>query len=177
MQEHVTLLPPQQPSPGGAGVSSVLPPDLLEQVRGRVRMLTALLLAAFAFDPVLFVVAWTFSRLVGTEPSPELYKAVPFILADTSMVAASALVWWLARREWVSPTRLLTVGLVYQAVICLQIGVTMPLLSYLHRGVIPPLTWIPTVIVLFPLVMPGPPRRMLVGAIAAGATGPLGLML
>jgi serine/threonine-protein kinase len=177
MQEHVTLLPPQQPSPGGAGVSSVLPPDLLEQVRGRVRLLTALLLAAFAFDPSLFAITWTVSRLTGTALPPELYHAVPFILADLTMVAASALVWWLARREWVSPTRLLTFGLIYQVVVCLQIGVTMPLLSYQHRGVIPPLTWIPTVIVLFPLIMPGPPRRMLVGAIAAGVTGPLGLML
>jgi serine/threonine-protein kinase len=177
MQEHVTLLPPHQPSPGGAGVSSVLPPDLLEQVRGRVRLLAALLLAAFAFDPTLFVIVWTASRLTGKEPSPELSNAVPFIQADSAIVAASALVWWLARREWVSPNRLLTVGLIYQVVICLQIGVTMPLLFYLHRAVLPPLTWIPTVIVLFPLIMPGPPRRMLVGAMAAGATGPLGLML
>jgi len=177
MLEHVTLLPPHQPSPGGAGVSSVLPPDLLEQVRGRVRLLAALLLAAFAFDPTLFAITWTVSRLTGTAPPPELDKAVPFIMADLTMVAASALVWWLARRDWVSPSRLLTVGLIYQVVICLEIGITMPLLSYRHDGFIPPLTWVPAVIVLFPLIMPGPPRRMLVAAIAAGATGPLGLML
>ncbi len=177
MQEHVTLLPPHQPSPDGGGLSSVLPPDLLEQVRGRVRLLTGLLLAAFAFDPVLFVIVWTASKFAGAETSAELHNAAPFIESDAAVVVASALVWWLARREWVSPSRLLTVGLVYQVVICLQIGVTMPLLSYLHRGAIPPLTWIPTVIVLFPLIMPGPPLRMLLGAIAAGATGPLGLML
>ena len=41
----------------------------------------------------------------------------------------------------------------------------------------PPLTWVPTVIILFPLIMPGPPRRMLAAAIAAGAMSPLALLL
>jgi hypothetical protein len=35
---------------------------------------------------------------------------------------------------------------------------------------LPNLTWVPAVVILFPLVMPGPPRRMLAAAIAAGAT-------
>ena len=90
MQEHVTLLPPHQPSPDGGGVSSVLPPDLLEQVRGRVRLLTGLLLAAFAFDPVLFVVVWTASKLAGAETSAELHNAAPFIESDAAVVVASA---------------------------------------------------------------------------------------
>lgn len=60
MQEHVTLLPPEQPSRRGTGVSSALPADLLAQVRGRVRLLALLLLFGFAFDPVIFSLTWTF---------------------------------------------------------------------------------------------------------------------
>ncbi len=177
MQEHVTLLQPEGPAPGGAGVSSALPPDLLEQVRGRVRLLAALLLAGFAFDPAIFLLTWTASRFTGTPLPPEILEEVPFVLADAAGATASAAVWWLARQSWISPSRLLTVGLVYQVVICLQIGITMPWQFYLNEGNILPLTWTPTVIVLFPLIMPGPPRRMLAAAIAAGATGPLGLLL
>ena len=177
MQEHVTLLRPEDPTPGGAGVSSGLPPDLLEQVRGRVRLLAMLLMAGSALDPAVFLLTWTASRLSGTPLLPEALKDVPFLLADATVAIASAAVWWLARRDWISPSRLLTVGLVYQVVICLEIGITMPWQFYVSEGYIPPLTWAPTVIVLFPLIMPGPPRRMLAAAIAAGATGPLGLVL
>jgi serine/threonine-protein kinase len=177
MQEHVTLLQPEGPTPGGPGGSSALPPDLLEQVRGRVRLLAALLLAAFAFDPAVFLLTWTASTLTGQPLPPQVLEDVPFILADSTAATASAAVWWLARRDWISPSRLLNVGLLYQIVICLEIGITMPWQFFRNEGNIPPLTWAPTVIVLFPLIMPGPPRRMLAAAIGAGATGPLGLML
>ena len=177
MQEHVTLLQPEPPSPGGTGISSALPADLLQQVRGRVRLLALLLLFGFALDPVVFLLAWTVARLAGTALPPQSYKDIPFLLADATVAVASAAVWWLARQEWVSPSRLLTVGLVYQIVICLELGITMPWQFQLNEGVVLPLTWAPTVIVFFPLIMPGPPRRMLAAAIAAGATGPLGLLL
>jgi serine/threonine-protein kinase len=39
------------------------------------------------------------------------------------------------------------------------------------------MTWVPGVLILFPLIIPGPPRRMLMGAIAAGATSPLAVAL
>jgi eukaryotic-like serine/threonine-protein kinase len=177
MQEHVTLLPPGQPSPRGTGVSSALPADLLEQVRGRVRLLALLLLFGFAFDPVIFLLTWTAAKLTGTLLPPQVLQNIPFILADATVAVASAAVWWLARQESVSPSRLLTVGLVYQVVICLEIGISMPWQFHLNEGVVLPLTWAPTVIVFFPLIMPGPPRRMLAAAIAAGAMGPLGLLL
>jgi serine/threonine-protein kinase len=48
---------------------------------------------------------------------------------------------------------------------------------YRDTGLIPMLTWVPAIIIMFPLIMPGPPRRMLVAAIASGATPPLALLL
>jgi len=50
MQEHVTLLGPEESPADVRGLSSSLPPDLMEQVRGRVRLLALLLLVAFSFD-------------------------------------------------------------------------------------------------------------------------------
>ena len=103
MHEHVTLLPPETRREEG-GLSSPLPPDLLEQVRGRVRLLTMLILIAFAFDPVLYFLAWSVATVAG----------VPLTAA---------------------------------------------------------------VVILFPLILPGPPRRMLAAAILAAAMPPLALLL
>lgn len=36
-----------------------------EQVRGRVRLLTMLLLVAFAFDPVLYFLPWFLATVAG----------------------------------------------------------------------------------------------------------------
>ena len=44
MQEHVILLGPEESLADVRGLSSSLPPDLMEQVRGRVRLLALLLL-------------------------------------------------------------------------------------------------------------------------------------
>jgi eukaryotic-like serine/threonine-protein kinase len=77
----------------------------------------------------------------------------------------------------VSPSRLLTLGLVFQIVICFQVAFTTVWQWYLHKGHVLPVTWVPLVIVLFPLILPGPPRRMLAAAIIAGAMSPLALFL
>ena len=61
MAEHITLLRPDISSPSSErGLSSALPPDLLEQVRGRVRLLALFLTIGFAIDPVLYfaISAW-----------------------------------------------------------------------------------------------------------------------
>jgi eukaryotic-like serine/threonine-protein kinase len=177
MQEHVTLLPPEPPSSKDAGISSSLPPDLLEQVRGRVKALAAFMFVGFAFDPTLFLTALAAAGLASRPLPDDVREYIPFLLADLLIVALSAGVWWLARQRSVSTSRLLTVVLAYEVVICLEIGITMPWQYYVQKGFIPPLTWAPTIIVLFPLIMPGPPRRMVPAAIIAGAMSPLGLMV
>jgi hypothetical protein len=48
MQEHVTLRGPVGSPQEWKSLSSTLPPDLMEQVRGLVRLLALLLLIAFS---------------------------------------------------------------------------------------------------------------------------------
>jgi serine/threonine protein kinase len=48
---------------------------------------------------------------------------------------------------------------------------------FLEHGLLPNLTWVPVIVVLFPLVLPGPPRRTLVAAILSGAMAPLALAI
>jgi serine/threonine-protein kinase len=181
MREHVTLLRPEaQPDSGPSdarGISSALPPDLLEQVRGRVQLLALLLLVAFVFDPTLSVVTWIGAALTRSALPPDFFVTRWFEGVDLAAAAASLGLWWLARRRSVSPSRLLDVGLAYEVIVCFEVALSTFWQHWLANGQLPNLTWVPAVIILFPLIMPGPPRRMLVAAIAAGAMSPLALLI
>ena len=173
MPEQITLLGPQQAVTDRSSLST-LPPDLLEQIRGRVRLLALLLAAGFAVDPLL---ALAVSILGALARVPVTLANLGFIGADAAVAVASLALWWIAGRDRVPATRLHTIGLVYQVVICFVISVSVYWQWYVEHGNLPPITWVPTVIVLFPLVMPGPPRRMLAAAVVAALTSPLGLYL
>jgi eukaryotic-like serine/threonine-protein kinase len=176
MQEHVTLVHPEA-APSSWGRTSWLPSDLLEQVRGRVRLLALVLLIGFAVDPVFYFIGWIVRRFITHDVPRDFSDNLGFILADLLVAVASGLMWWVARQGYVSPARLHTIGLTYQILICFQIAYTSQWLWFTKTGTIAPLTWVVTVIVIFPLIMPGPPRRMLVAAILAAATSPLALLL
>ncbi len=176
MQEHVTLLGPHVSTPDTAR-SSGLPPDLLEQVRGRVRLLALLLLVAFSLDPVLHFVAFAILRLGGQPLPPEFMEELGFSFADLGAAIASGAIWWIARRPSVSPARLHTLGLLYEIVICFVIAVTIYWQWYSQEGQVPPITFVPTILVLWPLIIPGTPRRMLAASVVAGAMAPLALWL
>jgi hypothetical protein len=78
MHEQVTLLGPQA-TPGETPRVSALPRDLLEQVRGRVRLLAGLLLIGFALDPAIFLIGGTIAALSGI---PVIFGNVGSILMD-----------------------------------------------------------------------------------------------
>ena len=175
MHEQLTVLRPAEDSREGHGISA-LPPEVLEQVRGRVRLLSGLLLLAFAFDLVVYAGNWL-AILIGY-PAPRGFLGTgAFQVVNVVAVAASAGLWWVARSGRVSATRLHTLGLTYEVIICFIIATITFWQYYVLNQMLPNLTWIPVVIVLFPLIMPGPPRRMLSAAVAAGATAPAALLL
>jgi eukaryotic-like serine/threonine-protein kinase len=174
---HVTRLQREAPIPDSKGFASVLPPDLLDQVRGRVQLLSALLFGAFAFDIVTYLIE---SAVVEAQRIPKprhLVDAGDFQWVNLAAVIASFCLWWAARKRVASPSRLLTVGLAYEVVICAVIGTLGSWQHYLQYRTIPNLTWIPAIVILFPLILPGPPRRMLAAAIASGAMAPLALLI
>ena len=92
MHEQVTLLGPQA-TPGETPRPSALPRDLLEQVRGRVRLLAALLLIGFVLDPAIFAIGWTIGTLSGV---PVRFGNAGFVLMDAAVALGSLGVWWLA---------------------------------------------------------------------------------
>jgi eukaryotic-like serine/threonine-protein kinase len=168
----------QPDAPPTAGTRAyTLPADLLEQVRGRVRLLAILLLVTFSFDPVLHVIAWTIVHLAGQPTPPEFYLHLGFTLADLAVALASAGLWWIARQGYTSPTGLYTFTLLYQILICFVLAFSNNWQWYLEAGAVPPLTWVPAIILLFPMIVPAPPRAMLAAALLAGAMSPLAMRL
>lgn len=174
---HVTLIRPDAHPSSSRGISSALPPDLLEKVRGRVRLLALLLLVAFAFDPVFFFSDWGLATLRHKPKGSEFFVGLPFQWVNLAAVAASAALWRVAGNRRVSASRLHSIGLAYSIVICFVIAMISFWQFYLDKGILPNLTWVPGIVILFPLIMPGPPRRMLAAAITAGAMAPLALFL
>ena len=177
MDKHVTLLRADRTSPDSERISTALPPDLLEQVRGRVRLLALFLVIGFAIDPIQYFISWGVAALAGVQLPNDFYQRLPFQWANLGGVAASAGLWGVARNRHVAPSRLLTIGLVYEVFICFLIAFGTIWEFYLVTHVIPLLTWVPVVVVIFPLVLPGPPRRVLAAATAAVAMVPLSLIL
>jgi hypothetical protein len=177
MHEHVTLLAPEGPSSGGRRTWSSLPPDLLDQVRARIRLLALLMMIGFGLDPLLFFGGWLAITLNEGSPPPEFFRDAFFYWGDVAVVAASAALWWLARTPRVSVNRLSVLGLLYEVAICFVLSIRTFWEYYRDTGILPNLTWVPAIIILFPLILPAPPRLMLAAAIAAGATSPIALLL
>lgn len=177
MHEHVTLLRPEIRRPDSGSISVALPRDLLEQVRSRVGLLALLMLAAFALDPVLQFSLWAYA-LITRRPLPaDFSAALPFQWVSLGAVAASAALWSATRNRAVSASRLHTLGLAYEIAICFVTAVLTFWQYYLAKGLLPNLTWVPVVVIMFPLIMPGPPRRMLAASVTAAGMSPLALVL
>ncbi|HEY7027146.1 MAG TPA: serine/threonine-protein kinase [Gemmatimonadales bacterium] len=178
MDDQITLIRPEAPSKDSRpGSLSSLPPDLLEQIRGRVRLLALFLAIGFAVDPVVYFAVKGSAALAGVELPPDFAKRLPFQWANLGAMASSVLVWAVSRHRQMLPSRLLTLGLVYEVVICFVMAFGTIWEYYVVKGFLPSMTWVPAVVILFPVILPGPPRRMLVAAFLAAAMVPLSLGL
>ncbi len=163
--------------PDGAKGAGSLPSDLLEEVRGRIRLLAGFFVFAFGFDLVLYVGAWIYVVITGHPLPRGSFQSGMFQWLNLGAVIASGGLWWAARGDRVSSSTLHTLGLAYQVAICFVIAIITDWQYYLNNGILPNLTWIPAVVIMFPLIMPGPPRRMLAAALTAAAMSPLALLV
>ena len=177
MKTPVTLLRPRVPTPAGGPATEWLPRDLQEQVRGRVRLLAILLFAAFGFDLVHAFGVWTWYTVTRTSIPEDALAHITFRWVNVACASASAAMWWLSRRQRVSLSGLHSMGLIFEIAICFAIAFTSIWSYYVEHGIVPNLTWVPLIVVLFPLVLPGPPRRTLAAAVASGLMAPLALTI
>ena len=167
------------PDPGASSSFPIaaLPADLLDQVRGRLRLLAGLFLFGFGFDLVLFLGIWVYHRLGGGGLPPDAGQGPVVQWVNVLAVAGSVGLWWAAREPRITPARLHAIGLAYEVLICFAISLVTYWQEYLATGRLPNMTWVPAVVIMFPLILPGPPRRTLVATALAALMAPLALLL
>jgi serine/threonine-protein kinase len=176
-RELITLVRPDAPARAGRRISSSFPSDLFEQARGRVRLLAGFFVCAFSFDLLIFLGPLAFAKLTDRALPDETTRISGLQWINLGAVVVSAALWWAAKSPRISASRIHTITLIYQVAICFIAATLTFWLSYLDTGLIPNLTWVPAIVIMFPLIMPGPPRRMTLAAIAAGAMSPLALLI
>jgi hypothetical protein len=172
MREDVTLIARESPASRMRSGGTTLPRDLLQQVRGRVRTLALLMMAAFAIDPFIYFAGLAAHSLNLADLPPDFHAKARYAWASLLVVVASAALRAAAGSPRVSPTRLLTIGLVYEPVLCFAIALLTDLQIFETEGILPNLTWVPAVVILFPLILPAPPRQAILTA-AGSATMPI----
>ncbi len=144
-----------------------LTPDLLERARARVKAFAWLLLIVntlgILFDSVYFFVsAGTFDAVwVGGTLAGATFSVALVVIATNRRL---------------SHATVLYAALVFEVLICLDIAILMPWLTWVDRGHLPIVTWVEPLIVLFPLIVPGPPRLTAVTLALAAATRPVALL-
>ena len=139
---------------------SGLTPDMLERVRGRVRAFAWFMLIVNVLG---IVVDGTYFLATGGE-----FDAVWVggTLAGAGLGVALVVV---ATRQSLSHVTVLYAALAFEVLICLDLAVLMPWFIWLDRGHLPVVTWVEVLIVIFPLIVPAPPRLMAVTLALAGA--------
>src|SRR5262245_54601207 len=106
MDDQITLIRPEPPSKDARpGSLSSLPPDLLEQIRGRVRVLALFLALGFAIDPAFYFAGYAAGAFAHIPLPPQFYKRLPFQLANVGGMLASVAVWAVTRHRRMLPSR------------------------------------------------------------------------
>jgi len=145
--------------------------EVAEKARGRVRRIAVLLTAVGCFGLLVGVVTgW----LLGTLARD---LAVQQVIGSGLCTALSFGLWQVARNERFGHVTVLNLALAFEVVLCF--GAAMGAANW-HAGALgmmPYMSWTTPLIILFPLIVPCPPTRMLVASLAAAATEPLTLVI
>jgi len=161
----------------GGVASSGFPTDLFEEARGRLRLLAGFFAFAFGFDLFAFVVSWLFAGGHPRAPALSALRGTGFQWINLAATLLSIGLAWAAGSPRISSARLHALGLGYEVVVSFLVAWLTFWQFWLDHGILPQLTWVPAIVIMFPLVLPGPPRRMLAAAIASAATSPAALLL
>lgn len=166
-----TVVPRADSASSGASAQR-LPTDLLRKSRGRLRLLAALIVFGFSSDYFFEAIGW----FVNGRQEPllaafgRLYGNVAGLVWGGAMLAVTFM-----RR--LPDSVVITIGLVFQVGVCLIVSLGNISSNWASSGEVPTMTWVTPLIIMFPLITPSPPRRVLVASLASAATAPLAVWI
>jgi eukaryotic-like serine/threonine-protein kinase len=162
MHEHATLLPPDARDAAARGMSPEFPADLLGQAAGRIRVL------AFLYAGVFFL-AGILPALVSPEDRAR-FLGSPLLWAPGVIgIVVALLVAAVIRSPRVPLPTAMSLGLAFEiassyAIAAAEFADTAGLDA--HRGFLG-LSWVAVWVVVFTIVVPSPPRRAVMAALAS----------
>jgi serine/threonine-protein kinase len=159
----------------GAGRPRRLPDDLLRQASQRLEILALVAAALWTLGPVLGHAA-----LYLTNPESSRWAqlhTIDFIAIGS--VATSLALYLFLRRGTLEPESVMDLALVYLVAIAFALGVLIhwepPTAA--PPPLVPMLTWIGPVILMFAALVPAPPWKFLVAALVAASMDPIGMLV
>jgi serine/threonine-protein kinase len=170
---YARLLDPRpitSPTVGGRA-GEPLPDDLALEAAGRLRIACLVFIG-------LWVMGLTMNHLVAPHLGLQADQIVPWPrIADVLAIASLALslvVYRLAPRAASAGSRLYTVAIAYQVAMAFAVGVINQWQPVALAG---RLSWLCVLILIFPSIVPAPPRTVLVGSLLAASMDPVGLLI
>jgi serine/threonine-protein kinase len=143
-----------------------MPVELLRQAARRLRDTALGLAAAFAFSIAV-------NHLIEASSWYSFAHPVLKHVVATVMAAASAWVAWMAHSRTLAPRQLLELSVAYEVAVALAISVGDHLEPLVADVPFASVSWLCVWIVIFPLVVPAPPRWTFVASFGAASTWPL----
>ena len=142
-----------------------LPPDLLAKARTRIAGLAGVL-GALSLIAILLN-ATVFREEVDSAVQPQHFLAVGLAL----VVIVTA------RSKRIADITALSVALVYEVFLCWIVSFAAHHAAIGLVGRAPEITWTSMIIVVFPTVIPLPPRRLLIASFLAALSAPVSLVV
>jgi len=159
--------------PASRGARPPLPTEMLREASRRLSTLGIVIAVLFANALVLNVFVFPAIDFPSPIPGAWPYPGAPISVAT---ILVSLVVAWLARRPGSDPHHALGFALVYEVLVALAIAIVTysePMPWDERTG----MTFIPVVILLFPMIVPNSPGRTLLAGLGAASMGLVGMML
>lgn len=145
-----------------------LPADLVRESRHRVRVAAAIGAAAYGLFLAL--------ELSGGIPASPLERRID-VMHDLLGMGLGILLFVVASQRALGDRSVLGAALATEVAFSALISLAAPAAAFVRTGHVPSLTWTVPVILLFPLLVPAPPRVALVFSSLSALSMPLGLAL
>jgi hypothetical protein len=165
---HRDAIVPRAPSTSAdaSRPTTVIPADVLAQARRRLGIFGLVVAASVSVAILMAGPVW---RGLGYT------NILPIRVVQFSLLALSVAVYAVSRAQSVSNATVMGMGVGYQIAICYLASIGQTLMLYRVAGLVPETTGAHMLIVSYPLIVPGTPRRTMLAVAAAVATVPLSL--